>query len=360
MTADAFPRSRKKRNPVDQFLKVFQRLDYWSIVLLVPIEDSVGINHNRAMILKFLIGALLAIAHADDSCTTVQDVAPNLGPVQNQGDKIDWCYGFTAADLLTQKLQDEHQLSTKERIHPVALTAAFHIDQWRNPSKSQGVHDSAKNVIDALPRLESAGLKLCTEANFGGSSDGDNPEFEKGRLVMMETFRNAAEAPSVRGECEIAKQGLSQLRKVLKEMNRASTMVWLKDLQSRCQVPIHQFQGEVLWFPEKHQILSQNKVLPWSYHANHDLQNLIDEALDHGKLAAIGYQASFMLKDQSYMHWSSIVARKKVNGVCQYQIRDSFGPDCQRYRADLNCKDGYIWVSREELLNHTASVYHLN
>jgi hypothetical protein len=245
----------------------------------------------------------------------------------------------------------------------LALTAAFHIDQWRNPSKSQGVLGAPKGVIDALPRLKSAGLKLCTEANFGGSSDGDNPEFEKERSVMMETFRNALEAPSVRGECEIAKQGLSQLTKVFREMSWASTMVWLKDLQSRCQVPIHQFQGKVLWFPEKHQILSQNKVLSWSYQANHDLQDSIDEALDHGNLAAIGYQASFMRKgsrDRSCMHWSSIVARKKINGICQYQIRDSLGPDCQRYRADLNCKDGYIWVSREELLNHTASVYHLN
>ncbi|MBT3982165.1 MAG: hypothetical protein HOE90_12475 [Bacteriovoracaceae bacterium] len=56
-------------------------------------------------------------------------------------------------------------------------------------------------------------------------------------------------------------------------------------------------------------------------------------------------------------HASIIVERKKKNGVCQYKIKNSWGPCFYGSRNGVSCEDGNYWVPRD-LLNKT--IYSIN
>ncbi|MBL6988432.1 MAG: hypothetical protein ISR65_01565 [Bacteriovoracaceae bacterium] len=81
----------------------------------------------------------------------------------------------------------------------------------------------------------------------------------------------------------------------------------------------------------------------------------IDQILSNGDITGIGYYP-YVLGEQGYGstrsgHSSSIVARKfnDDTGVCEYLIRNSWGPDCTYYDPELKCEEGQIWVPEERL-----------
>lgn len=90
----------------------------------------------------------------------------------------------------------------------------------------------------------------------------------------------------------------------------------------------------------------------------------IDHALDHGGIISVSYHTDLLgvpniLNEEGLRgsHASSIIGRRwnEKDQRCQYLLRNSWGTDCEQYGkfANIECKDGNIWVYEDELDGHT-------
>lgn len=81
----------------------------------------------------------------------------------------------------------------------------------------------------------------------------------------------------------------------------------------------------------------------------------IDEQLEKGSIVGISYLASILYSEDSLLkdtaHASSIVDRRfsEKSGQCEYLIRNSHGKSCSPYSKKLDCKDGQIWLPKDQL-----------
>lgn len=135
---------------------------------------------------------------------------------------------------------------------------------------------------------------------------------------------------------------------------------WRNTIKKNCHTAVPAMTWRWEWDESRSADLRRNEIRARSLAENRNLADKIDEALNKNIIAGIEYQAGFLLsKKMHYMHWSNIVERKPMNGKCYYRIRDSFGSSCQRYNSSRPCKDGYLWVEKQELLNHVDAVTYL-
>jgi hypothetical protein len=294
---------------------------------------------------------------AGSNCLPSADLSKDLGEVYDQGETLEWCYSYALADAITQKMRAEDELKPGERIHPVGLAASHHIDQFRSPAVSQKVNSTAGGTYDSLLRMSEYGFKLCKESEFGSLANEKHPLFGMSEATAMRTFRTELQDQSAKDICGL--KGEDHFRALSFSMNEATWNLWKGYLLQKCQTPLPSFNPDGDWVREKYKPLAQNIKNPkWPKSANERIRKKIDEALNRGRLASIEYQAGFNLSTgQHFMHWSSIVERKPINGICHYRIRDSYGKNCARFKHPDKCQDGYIWVEQRELLDHTDAVF---
>jgi hypothetical protein len=95
--------------------------------------------------------------------------------------------------------------------------------------------------------------------------------------------------------------------------------------------------------------------------------SMIDYALDHGRVPAVGY-SWYVLgvpdpkeTDLVADHSSVVIARRRVRSTCQYQVQDNTGEYCSRMREGIRerCELGRIWLTEDELKRTLYSVTYL-
>jgi hypothetical protein len=94
---------------------------------------------------------------------------------------------------------------------------------------------------------------------------------------------------------------------------------------------------------------------------------MIDYALDHERAPVIGYSWYILEEmhaddfDLAADHASAVIARRKVDGVCQYRVQDNTGEYCGRMRPEISarCENGRVWLTERELTKTLYSVTYL-
>ncbi|MGV7031125.1 hypothetical protein [Methylobacterium symbioticum] len=94
---------------------------------------------------------------------------------------------------------------------------------------------------------------------------------------------------------------------------------------------------------------------------------MVDYALDHGRAPTIGYSWYILEErdpkdpDLAADHSSTVIARRKVGGRCQYRVQDNTGEYCARMRPGIRerCDNGRIWLTEAELRATLYSVIYL-
>lgn len=97
------------------------------------------------------------------------------------------------------------------------------------------------------------------------------------------------------------------------------------------------------------------------------LMAMIDYALDHGRLPVVGYSWYVLEErdpkdpDLAADHSSPIIARRPMNGRCQYHLQDNTGEYCARMRPGIRerCALGRVWLDEAELRASLYSVIYL-
>lgn len=94
---------------------------------------------------------------------------------------------------------------------------------------------------------------------------------------------------------------------------------------------------------------------------------MVDYALDHGRAPTIGY-SWYELEardpkdpDLAADHSSTVIARRRQGGRCQYRVQDNTGEYCSRMRPSVSrrCDNGRIWLWESEVRRTLYSVIYL-
>lgn len=86
----------------------------------------------------------------------------------------------------------------------------------------------------------------------------------------------------------------------------------------------------------------------------HDENYITNRRFREGDLNYLGAEAaSENFAEGCDFHSSVVVGRKRINGVCSYQIQNSFGSGCKAYPESRECEAGRIFVPVNQLTQNT-------
>lgn len=291
---------------------------------------------------------------------------------RNQG-PIGWCYGFAAADLLTEKLGTHVSAAHVSAIYNrwVAGNLIWRIGYGIGDLFTGGELDDFYEggfISKALKKVES-NKAVCSEMRlpYDPSYFGEYRDVllglealkdqlqkktisEEDARVALFTLIDQRIIPDVDHEKLVARLKKNNLNKVLAEL-----------LAESCQ-------GHELAVP-KLKVVSRSK--PGLNHKSDDefdrsvrrigkFYQELNQTLDAGKPVGISYAVKH-ITDSGGSHASVIMARRWHQGQCEYKIRNSWGRGCHSYKAGIDCDsaEGSFWVSDDTLYKMSQGITYL-
>lgn len=292
-----------------------------------------------------------ATAASAGECRDV-DYSRTLGPVRDQ-DNTGWCYAHTAADLITQHLgtrvsavdlATSYILYDLGQVHGDAEQLA-RIDFWRRdepqnyvPSvllSENGLYNVGGSDQDAILL---GGLKgFCSDADLPGGPT----QFKKHMREAMRMSQNS----------KLAQKCLKQSRVEIARIGSIDDPA-AQDLARIFQCYVDQ-KCKRRFKPDRAVVADTLEISGEVGQAQ--LFEKMDDLLDAGKIVSIGWDSSdvYAADEKFTDHASTVVARKKVNGVCKYRMRDNFGASCYKmqksFKGHCDQNNGGIWFSRGQI-----------
>lgn len=295
----------------------------------------------RRMTLTIFVLLLASPAFANDlrkRCSPV-DLKNTLGPVRDQKN-LDWCYAFTAADVLSQALRQEKKgvlgLTkdgfSRNDVSPIQMA---HEVQKKHPQRNlvDSQTFAGGSVAEALKSALARG-KICTDREMDSRGGSNSPGLR--RLTdRAETERDESDETNT-----------TTFHRKLSE----------DEIKRYCRKAIDEFPVTSIKDPVRSRYNSKKRSAAEEAKVNLQMRDALDTALNQGRIAGIGYES--FLQKPSGAHASSIIGRRIINGECQYRIRNSWGLSCEGYDSpyDKQCQMGEIWVKETELLPKIFSV----
>lgn len=333
-------------------------------------------------IVIFGISCTFSKSLASDACSTI-NYSNDLGPIRDQGEK-DWCYAYTAADMLTQKLRRfDRKKFGQSQIS--AVDVAYQL--YRHPVKSNFTPNADAIYTPEELRNREQEKQEIMKAHFNASPSFDT--FNGGYIdLAIHAYRNAdigvcteAELPSQKGLptelIHAVDQSFARLQRICANDVSPETAlvdlrneVWDETIQRQChrqkigqQKVIRSTDGILANYKEDGTFTfdtdKNGKRVDSTQNVRRALRRTIDEGLKHGSIVGIDISPAFLINDvekpkvikDHAFHSLSVVARKKINGQCYYRLRNSWGESCEKYNPKFKarCVRGEVLVTPEEL-----------
>ena len=303
-----------------------------------------------------LLTSLFAInASGTDSCTPIPNLAKNLGRVFNQH-CTSWCSIYVTADLITQKMQKLGKLKASERIQPLSVAGSLFFKLGGDASSVGARNRDFEGPYQVVHNLSQN--KLCSEDEIGSDTSLQNDLFRisEAKTAALFTAANNCSDPS-------------QINRLNAQIHRISEASWQSLLKTKCTIEIPAVQVDNVFDKNRYEVLAKSNA-PDDPRVATKMGSAIDASLNRGSVPAILLDIdSFIDPKQNVisdecggmngngMHWASIISRRlNAAGICEYQVRSSWGSSCEGFYNPPDCKDGTFWISREKLLEKVANV----
>lgn len=335
-----------------------------------------------------------------------------LGPIRDQSD-MGWCFANTAADLLTYAHRNEiemhlanqgqinqNQLMSLSTLAPAgseyqvsAIFAALNY-QWaqiKNNVKPEEIFSSGGLIYETLNIIQEKGFFCPQSLDYSLLNTGFKTKLREKFNRFSEIHENYQKYITTKNEnfkthymkmiTELESQGTfltnydkKKIQSVLDEPLIHNAVLKLTDVvcedkkiaisqrKKFNRIASYRDSTEEFYNEELHRKMTQNEVL-----------NVIDKVLDNEKPLGISYLLQNVINSEvsaTTEHASIISGRKYMNNICYYQIRNSWGSDCQR-KAFINsvyipdypiykyeCEGGTFWVPRKDLPRILLEVFH--
>lgn len=284
----------------------------------------------------------------DPTCGEVlhQNAAVNLENVRNQ-DSVGWCYAYTAADMLSYKLNKK--VSAVSMANPVDIAA----DVASGKPPAGGIIEGstrqylAKNKGVCLESdLPSSDFKFCIDQLYQDFLNylieiAGNGRFERELTTNQCLEKNLRQAfPNV---------SIPDVRSLVRANGSRKLIESLYQLQCKSLIPVN---------PDAFRMKTYNSFMI----SKEDLVKHIDQQISGGVIG-IGYDYKKMAGEGYEGGHASLIVGRRVNqetGACEYLVRNSWGKNCtQKEDSQLSCHkncdssgcrySGHFWVSRSRV-----------
>lgn len=336
-----------------------------------------------AWLLLSLLHAGGALAEPPVPACAERDFRAKLGTPRMQ-DGTSWCYANSAADLITQHIG--------ERVSAIDLATTYLLVDETQLRKNKD--PQLRQYLERHPEFEK---QLRESRKEDEAYQPNHILYPEGMVDTGGRDDEAIVLANIKGLCLAAKlpAGEENLNKYLDAIREDYITNDHDDVPSGpigavennfAKIMAHSFQK---WVDQKcgRRVRPREALLPHEVKVaenlddfNHQVKNgkleataaraslvaELDRVLDDGKVAAIAYD-SFDLYPRADTakpgngrgdHSSVVAARKKIDGVCHYFVRNHFGATCgYRKELDERCEkeNGGVWVTAEAL-QHLYSV----
>ncbi len=298
---------------------------------------------------------------------------------RSQGDK-DWCYAFTAADLLSAEIGIS--------VSAMHMAALYNNREYNDPDVFTFIGRSIKEILESFPDKE--------KELYEGGIIRNALEYavQNGKICKQSDmpFNSNSGLNKILSHIE-ATEFINHLNRIKNDINNKT-----KSFEEACTELQNLFQNPIIEFSNflnetisaeraAHILLSENlntsfekfiaescgnNQIPVDHqltvhsHRNIDLAGnrlffqKLNEIMDRGKLVGIKYNPNYTNKNQHFnpSHASVIIARRwnSKKQICEFKIRDSREKNsCGLYKESIECdnEEGAFWISDEDLIKMT-------
>ena len=312
-------------------------------------EEKYKVSSNDKSNYKiFLEQGIESAKQEEKKCSPTYDLSASMGPVDDQG-PIGWCYAYTVADLISQKLGKKVS----------AMDLAINSDRIN-------IFNGATRIFGQLPEGGFISRAL-NAANFYGVCADDRAHLskDKKKKFMPEDLVRIGEERGLllSGKKKVCDTDIpemfpslleSQVLQIAEKSLQIDFLTNLKNQACRKRERKKQFS------------FTECKSFGASLADTAKHFECIDKALASGSALYIGYNSGVLENPNIYQnidnnHASSIVGRRfnKNTKVCEYLVRNSWGEKCDKYSRNYTCEKGNIWIPRALLMKHSYQAAYL-
>lgn len=306
-----------------------------------------------------------------------------MGKIRNQGES-QFCYAFTAADLLSEaigispekqisafdlgaryiNMSDTQMKAAKNQINHVVVKPQ---ENWRYEfgSSFSGIPLSDRvGGFTATAVAQTLQKPICLESEVP-SEDSSN-EYQDAKVFINDLMLRSLKPPASKNNqsscqnCQYdTSRQLENFRNMIEAINDYTAQRILQQSSRLCRNPI-QIPGKIKihrkTYVRRH-VTTQGTTL-----LDHDLliRDDISKLLASGRPVAIDFDSCVTQtcpEGQRAVHAATVVGQRSNGEKCEFLVRDSYGPGCnKKLRTDLKCEEGHYWISSEQLTSSTISI----
>jgi len=306
-----------------------------------------GSSNDKSNYKIFLEQGIESAKQEEKKCSPTYDLSASMGPVDSQGN-IGWCYAYTVADLISQKLGKKVS----------AMDLAINSDRIN-------IFNGATRIFGQLPE---GGILSTTinAANFYGVCADDRAHLSKDKrkkfagedLVRIGEERGLL----LSGNKKVCDTDIPEMFPTLLE----SQVLQIAEKSMQIDF-LTNLKNQACRKRERKKQFSFTECKSFGASLVHTSKHFecIDKALASGSALYISYNGSVLEDPNIYQssanHASSIVGRRfnQDTKVCEYLVRNSWGEKCDKYSRNYTCEKGNIWIPRALLMKHTGQAAYL-
>jgi len=318
----------------------------------------------------FIFGALsllnLSTAQAEN-CSPV-DLAKEMGPVRHQGD-IGWCYANAAADLLSHRYR--HELKG-EQVSALYTALMFNTKFYENTFVSKikqtitdGLISEGGSIYLAVRTSIAEGFcPRTTDDHFTQNGTRKSLQTKLQMGLKLKALYDQRKMPQLQA-------AIKKIRTTDSILNEVTDNRLYKILANSTPNTFLKGLADELCRGKKFQPKTESDVdlvlRPRMMGLNQGLFTEINYELDRKRPTGVGYYSTLFKSydlpiDVADVHASVIVGRKKINGQCNYKLRNSWGAGCNYKNPAFQgkgCEAGNVWIPENKFKKYLYAVISL-
>lgn len=291
-------------------------------------------------------------------------------------DSIGWCYGFSAADLLSAELGKPVSAAHASILYNKKVQGNFF---WRLAYKFQSsefdeVYEGgfAKKALKLMQKNKKVCLEedLPFDENYSGELERLIKELESLKGYLKSKIR------TVKTKCRKVSEFLSENYGLNISVNELYSALVSENLNIVLdEIAKKQCAGKEVEVPKlKVRKRSMPRMSRFSNESHDEAQrrfvkrmtsffNIIDNKLKDGKPVEVSYNVKHVTNFKG-LHSSVVTGRRWHNGRCEFKVRNSWGRSCYSYDnseiSQCDREEGAFWVADQKFYEMVNNITYID
>lgn len=314
------------------------------------------------------LNASAVLSENECSDLDIRNINPNIKELfdspRSQG-RVGWCYGFTAADLITAetgvKISAAHVSATfnKNAVENLLLKSQFELmrffqkdNLYRDIYEGGFIGKAIEDVLKSKSVCSEKEMPFEKSIQFAHELDLLQRAIKTKGSVKLTFIEIADNVEYLLKKYNFSNSEVADIYSDLTKKNL--NFVFEKILTENCKEKIEISEYQVVDMKKPSMLLTKDESKITSKKAAY--LSGMNEALENGKPIGIGYNVKYIMSSNGG-HASVVTGRRWNNGKCEYKVRNSWGQSCYSYNGNIECnqEEGSYWVDDSTLYDMLQS-----